>query len=72
MWRKKTRPTPEEIAVPDDVDEALEVRAATRQDLAELRAKAPLIDFLADRIIDRQGKNHYIELLYRHAPKEAR
>lgn len=61
----------ERVVVPDDIAEARQVRAETRADLARLRRTAPLIDRLAGRIIDRQGKNHYIELLYQHAPKGA-
>ena len=71
MWRKAKRPAPEELVVPDDIDEARELREANRADLAELQSKVPIINLLADRIIDRQGKNHYIELLYWHAPRGA-
>lgn len=69
--RKRTRPTPDELAIPDDIAEAREVRAETTAAMADLHAKAPMLERLANVMINRQGKNHYIELLYHHAPKGA-
>lgn len=71
MWRKRTRPTPEELSVPDDIHEAVAIREETRVALDEARQQAPLVRRLTDGLIDRQGKNHYIELLYQHIPRGA-
>lgn len=69
--RKRNRPAPEDLIIPDDIAEAQQIRAATRADLAALRRKAPALERLANVIIDRQGRNGYIELLYQHAPRGA-
>lgn len=66
--RKKSQTVPESTVVPDDIDEAIAVRNQTNTDLINLRRQAPAVQRMADALIDRQGKNHYIELLYRHIP----
>ena len=69
MWRKRTRPAPEELVTPDDIGEAVAMREQTLEQLSEVRRQAPLVRMLTDGLIDRQGKNHYIELLYQHVPR---
>lgn len=68
MVRKKSQTVPESTVVPDDIDEAIAMRDQTHTDLVNLRRQEPSIRRMADALIDRQGKNHYIELLYRHIP----
>jgi hypothetical protein len=70
VWRRRNRPSPEELVVPDDLAEAREVRDATTAELDRLTEAAPFFARLWGPLIDRQGKNHYIELLYHHhAPR---
>lgn len=69
VWRKRTRPAPEDLVIPDDVAEAKQIRQETQQDLRQLRRQAPFVRVMTDVLIDRQGKNHYIELLYQHVPR---
>lgn len=71
MWGKRGRPTPEQLAPRDDVAEAREMRRAARTDLIDLRGQSGLVQKMTDTLIDRQGRNHYIELLYEHLPKGA-
>lgn len=66
MWRRKPRPTLETPAVPNDIHEAVELRAENRAELVDLRKKAPLIERLTGVQIERLGKNHYLETLYQH------
>jgi len=37
--------------------------------LIDLRRQAPSVRRMTDVLIDRQGRNHYIELLYQHVPR---
>lgn len=69
LRRKKNRPTLEQLHIPDDISEAHSVRAATQLDRRRLASQAPLMDRLAEVMIDRQGRNHYIELLYSYSPR---
>lgn len=69
MWRKRTRPTPEELIVPDDLHEAEEIREKTRTDMMAVQSQAPFVMRMAQGLINRQGKNHYIETLYEYLPK---
>lgn len=69
VWRKRTRPSPEELVIPDDIHLAQKIRQQTQDDLRVLRRQAPLVRVMTDALIDRQGKNHYIELLYQHVPR---
>ena len=62
MWGKKRT-----LAVPDDVDEARAIRVQTTAELRTVRGQTPFIQRMADGLIDRRGRNHYIELLYKHA-----
>lgn len=66
MWRKRTRPAPESLIIPDDIGEAVAIREANREEMRQVRRQAPLVRLLTDTLIDRQGKNHYIETLYQH------
>lgn len=47
------------------------MRKEAEAQLVALRRQAPLVQRMTDVLIDRQGKNHYIELLYQHLPKGA-
>ena len=69
MWRKRARPAPEELVTPDDIAEAVAMREETLEQLSAVRRQEPLVRRLTDGLIDRQGKNHYIELLYQHVPR---
>lgn len=71
MPQRKTRPTPEQLAVRNDVHEAREAQSAATGELEALRAAKPFLAKLTAPIIDRQGKNHYIETLYQHYPRSA-
>lgn len=62
MWGKRTRPK----AVPDDVGEARTMRVRAAAQLRAAQRQAPFVQKMTDALIDRQGKNHYIELLYHH------
>ena len=71
MWRKRTRPAPEDLVIPDDIGEAVAAREETHEQLAALRKQAPFIRMMTDAMIDRSGKNHYMETLYQHVPRGA-
>lgn len=71
MWGKRTRPEPEDLAPRDDIQEAREIRVETAVDLCAVRQQAPFVRRISEGLIDRQGKNHYIELLYKRLPKGA-
>lgn len=71
MWGKRKRPAPDQLAPRDDIAEARNLRAAVRTDLIELQNQMGLVRKMTDTLIDRQGRNHYIELLYEHIPKGA-
>lgn len=45
------------------------MREAATSDIRALKHQAPLVDRMTGVLIDRQGKNHYIELLYQHVPR---
>lgn len=72
MWRKRPRPTPEEIAPRNDLDEAREQLAKAHSGIVELRAQEGFVQRVSNVLIDRQGKNHYMQLLYEHVPGSAR
>ena len=69
VWLKRSRPTPDDLAVPNDIGEARAIRAETRTELADLRQQAPTVRRTANILISRQGKNHYMDTLYYHAPR---
>lgn len=64
MWRK--RPAPEDLTQRDDVHEAVAIREETRVEMLAVRRQAPLVRLLTDALIDRHGRNHYMETLYQH------
>lgn len=69
VWfSKRNRPTTEELAPRDDIDEAVAIREEARTGLVDLRKQAPAVRMMTDILINRAGKNHYIELLYQHVP----
>ena len=69
MWRKRSRPAPEDLAVRDDLDQARAIRQEAQSGLIDLRKQEPFVQRLAGGMINRQGKNHYMELLYQHVPR---
>lgn len=69
MWAKRTRP--EDLIIPDDIHEARAIRADADAELHEVHQQAPFVRRISAGLIDRQGKNHYIELLYQRLPKGA-
>lgn len=66
MWGKRNRPKPDHLRVPDDLDEARAIRDETRSEMLEVRRQAPLVRLMTDTLINRRGRNHYMELLYQH------
>jgi len=68
LFSKKNRPTAEDLAPRDDIDEALAIREETQAKLSDIRKQAPAVRKMTDILINRAGKNHYIELLYQHVP----
>lgn len=72
MWRKRPRPTPEELAPRDDLDQARQELAKVRSGIIDLRAQEGFVERISNIMIDRQGNNHYMELLYTHVPGSAR
>ena len=71
MWRKRPRPTPEQLEIPDDLDEARALRKEAQTGLIEVHRQAGLVHYLTSTLIDREGKNHYMETLYQYVPKGA-
>lgn len=71
MWKKRSRPTPEEIAPRDDIDEARSILAETKTGLNDVKRQWGFVDKITSGMIDRQGRNHYMELLYEHVPGRA-
>lgn len=71
VWRKRTPPAPENLTVPDDISEARAMREDALSGLIEARKQAPLVRWMTDVLIDREGKNHYMETLYQHVPRGA-
>ena len=71
MWGKRPRPSPEQLIIPDDIGEARAIREETRTELSMVRKQAPRVQRMTDVLINRQGKNHYIETLYSHVPRGA-
>lgn len=71
MWPKKPRPAPELLEQRDDVEEARALREQTLTERIYLRKQAPVVEKIANVMIDRQGRNHYIETLYEHLPRGA-
>lgn len=67
--RRRVRPTTDQLQHRDDVAEAIEIRKASTAELAVLKEVAPLFTRMTSPLILRQGKNHYIELLYQHIPR---
>lgn len=71
MWGKRRRPAPELVEQRDDIDAARKLREQTRTDMNDVINQAPLVRKITDVMIDRQGRNHYIETLYEYLPKGA-
>lgn len=69
VWfSKKNRPTAEDLAPRNDIDEAVAIREETRSGLVDIRKQAPLVQKMTDILIDRTGHNHYMDTLYKHVP----
>jgi hypothetical protein len=45
------------------------MRQETLSGLIEVRRQAPFVRRITDVLIDREGKNHYMETLYQHVPR---
>lgn len=71
MRSRRKRPSPEEIAPRDDIAEARAIREETRSGLIDLRRQEGFVQKISNVLIDRQGQNHYMELLYTHIPGSA-
>lgn len=71
VWGKMRRPAPELLEPRDDIDEARAIREEAITDMIDIRMQAPFVRKITNVMIDRQGRNHYIETLYEHLPKGA-
>lgn len=68
MWFKKNRPAPEAVLPRDDIEEARAARAEAQSGLIKVREQESFVRAISNIMIDRQGRNHYMELLYTHIP----
>lgn len=71
MWGKRRRPAAELVEQRHDIDEARAIREETRTGMIAIQKQGPLVRKITDAMIDRQGRNHYIETLYEYLPKGA-
>lgn len=71
MWGKRKRPAPELVEPRDDIAEARAIREEARTDMIDVQKQEPLVRKITEAVIDRQGRNHYIETLYEYLPKGA-
>jgi len=55
----------------DDIHEARALQEQATGELAVIRQNETFFSRLTEPLIDRQGKNHYIETLYHHYPRSA-
>ncbi len=58
IWRKR-KPSP--APIPDDIEQAREMRAEARADYAKLRAQAPVVKRMTQGLISRGVRNHFGE-----------
>lgn len=68
MWSKKSRPSPEAVTPRDDLHEARAAREEVASGIIKVRQQENFVQRISNVMIDRQGRNHYMELLYSHAP----
>lgn len=71
MWFSKNRPSPEAVTPRDDSHEAAAALAQTESGLIRVREQENLVERISSVMINRQGRNHYMELLYEHIPGSA-
>lgn len=71
MWNRRKRPTADDLVPRDDIAEARAIREETRSGLIDLRQQEGFVQRISNVLIDRQGHNHYMELLYTHIPGSA-
>lgn len=71
MWTRRNRPTAEELSPRDDIAEARAIREEARTGLIDVQEQDGLVQRISNVLIDRHGKNHYMELLYTHIPGSA-
>ncbi|WP_382307263.1 hypothetical protein [Herbiconiux sp. UC225_62] len=55
MWWRKKPPVP----IPDDVNEAIELREQTNAELSRVRAQDPYVSRLSSRLVERRALNHF-------------
>jgi hypothetical protein len=67
--KSTTKPTADQLAPREDIEEALAMQATAEIQLIKLNKKAKVFARLTAPIIDRQGQNHYIQTLFHHYPK---
>lgn len=72
MWHKRPRPSPEELAPRDDIDQARAELAKAHSGIIQLKEQEGFVQRISNVMIDRQGRNHYMDLLYSHIPGSAR
>ena len=56
-WKRKPSPEP----IPDDIEQAREMRAEARAEYAKLRAQAPTVKRMTQGILSRGVRNHFGE-----------
>jgi hypothetical protein len=71
VWKRRSRPAPEDLVQRDDIAEARAAREDAVTGLIKLREQEGLVQKISNVLIDRQGHNHYMELLYTHIPGSA-
>lgn len=71
MWNRRNRPPVEDLVPRDDIAEARAIREETRTGLIDIRQQDGFVQKISNVLIDRQGHNHYMELLYSHIPGSA-
>lgn len=58
MWRSKNPPT-EPVEIPDDINEARDLRLQAAMDLEQAKRQAPAIDRLTSYLRARREQNHF-------------
>lgn len=54
LWRKQSR-----VEVPDDLDQARNIKREAAKDMSQLKRQAPYVSRLAARLIERRELNHF-------------
>lgn len=71
MWFNKNRPPADLVTPRNDADEARASIEQTESGLVKVREQESFVQRISKVMIDRQGRNHYMELLYEHIPGSA-